>query len=454
MKYREFSRKNLLETMLDEVSMAPGSLQKWANSPYTEGMMMGIEFEMIVPIDDAKQKMSSFYEERRPDYSLDARPVDITHVIDFLSGELHNQPNEAFTNDKKEKIMTSLTTAYNGWRNKQLSGMSDSLSNEAKKQLVSEYTWFKSTGVTMKDIAELFIVRWPYWTAGSNTDEVTTIDVMSYIGSQFSKHLGGVKFDAIDEYHGIKNRNSGKWIIETDSSIDAWGQDVLGLEFVSPAQPLNKTLEQLHQLVEWAHSYGCKTDKSTGLHMNISVPNFSIEKLDYVKLALFIGDKYILNQFQRLSNTYCTSAINLIKAKLNSYTGKDVALQVLDQMRNNLNVGASKIVHNGITNKYTSINTKMKYVEFRGPGGDYLNMPIDNLISTALRLAMSLNIACDENAYKQEYSKKLYKFLEPFTDENPTSDVFVQYAAGIINREQLKMALSNKHKRNTPIDGL
>mgnify|MGYP003344215961 CR=1 FL=1 len=41
--------------------------------------------------------------------------------------------------------------------------------------------------------------------------------------------------------------------------------------------------------------------------MNVSVPGYSLEKLDYVKLALLLGDNHILKTFDRMNYNYCRS---------------------------------------------------------------------------------------------------------------------------------------------------
>ena len=59
-------------------------------------------------------------------------------------------------------------------------------------------------------------------------------------------------------------------------------------------------------------------------------------------------------------------------------------------MKEGLTLAASKIIHTGYTNKYTSINTKEGYIEFRGPGGDYLDKSPEELANTALRYGLGL----------------------------------------------------------------
>jgi len=131
--------------------------------------------------------------------------------------------------------------------------------------------------------------------------------------------------------------------------------------------------------------------------------------------------------------------MKIVKEKIEQNPENATAL--LAKMKEHLGAAASKLVHSGVTQKYTSINTKDKYVEFRGPGGDYLDEDLTKLTSTALRLAQALRIATDDNAYKQEYAKKLYKLVSPsegdWTDPNNSVSLFSRYAMGQINKDEL-----------------
>jgi hypothetical protein len=202
--------------------------------------------------------------------------------------------------------------------------------------------------------------------------------------------------------------------------------------------PLKDGLTMLKKVKQWAKLAGCYTNKSTGLHMNISVPNMTTDNLDYVKLALFLGDEYVLQEFGRAYNTYAKSAMKIVREKIQANPENATAL--LAKMKEHLGAAASKLVHSGVTQKYTSINTKGNYVEFRGPGGNYLDEDLPKLLNTALRLAQSLRIATDESAYKQEYAKKLYKLISPegeWTDPNNSVALFSRYALGQINKSEL-----------------
>jgi hypothetical protein len=299
--------------------------------------------------------------------------------------------------------------------------------------------WLSDIGIgDMQDAERQWGFDWPHMYDANEGNGGGDADV-DQVADDF---YGATGYEArgFSGYHSgsrSQQQEQGYFIIEPDASIDA-NQGDAGLEFISPAMPLKDGLTMLKKVKQWAKLAGCYTNKSTGLHMNISVPNMTTDNLDYVKLALFLGDEYVLQEFGRQYNTYAKSAMKIVKEKIQA--NPENATELLAKMKEHLGAAASKLVHSGVTQKYTSINTKGNYVEFRGPGGDYLNEDIPKLVNTALRLAQSLRIATDESAYKQEYAKKLYKLISPegeWTDPNNSVALFSRYALGQINKSEL-----------------
>lgn len=263
-------------------------------------------------------------------------------------------------------------------------------------------------------------VYWPHTTSGGENSADDAAE-------SFSDAIGR-KVNVSGSYHGV--RNEGEYTVEPDGSLDPDDSNDAGLEFVSPPLPLDQMLIDLNKIVAWAKEYGCYTNDSTGLHMNVSVPNFSRENLDYVKLALLLGDEYVLNQFGRITNTYASSALRKVKQIISDSPQK--AGDALDMMKTTLTREAARIIHSGTTQKYTSINTKTGYIEFRSPGGDWLEEDIQKLENTLLRFVVALDAACDPEKYKQEYQKKFYKILEPSRDEYGTMiKDFGDYVTGV-----------------------
>jgi hypothetical protein len=282
----------------------------------------------------------------------------------------------------------------------------------------------------MQDVESNYNITWPHWFYPDNGGDLSVDDV----GDEFSRMIGK-PVNTSERYHGAR-REAGHYVVEPDGSLEPDDYGSAGLEFVSPPMPIDEMISDFNKVVAWAKKTGCYTNDSTGLHINVSVPDFSREKLDYVKLALLLGDEYILKEFDREGNTFCKSALKQVKDNIRE--NPDNAKKLLDGMKEGLSDIASKLVHSGATHKYTSINTKDGYIEFRSPGGDWLDTDIPKIENTLLRFVVALDAAVDPQKYRKEYLTKLYKLLAPSKDSTDTIQYFAKYAAGELPKAALR----------------
>jgi hypothetical protein len=293
----------------------------------------------------------------------------------------------------------------------------------------SEEDWTESEYPRMSNISDNFEIMWPHWTTPSQDTEVD----ISTVADSFRKAIGK-PVDWSERYHGA-SRDSDTYAIEPDSSIKVDNKNDKGLEFISPPLPLKDALADLAKVKKWADSVGAYTNDSTGLHINVSVPDLSTAKLDYVKLALLLGDERVLNEFGRLGNTYTESALKIVKDRIRDRP--DQAEALLTQMRENLGALATKAIHTGNTEKYTSINPRNNYIEFRSPGGDWLESNFSIIEPTLMRFVVALDAALDPAKHREEYLKKLYTVLSPKSKKDAVG-YFAQYVAGELPKQALK----------------
>jgi hypothetical protein len=232
------------------------------------------------------------------------------------------------------------------------------------------------------------------------------------------------------------------WYIEPDESIISGNKDMMGIEVVSPPMPVLVMLDQMKNVFAWADNQGAQTNKTTGLHIGVSIVGLKADQIDYVKLALFLGDQYVLQQFGREANTYTQSSLATIKA----IAGGDVAGTRLFGLRKGLYQSVSRSIQIANTGKYFSINVHDDYIEFRSMGGDYLSQ-FDNIQNIVLRYVRAYAVAADPLAEKQEYAKKLFKIMNPSGDDRLTP--FIQYAMGDLPKEDLviKLKIAAKQKQ-------
>lgn len=468
---------------LFEVNMSPSNLKKLASQTDAK---VGIEFEMIVPdvgsVDDEY--------EQEPDYDYDERTDDIDDIIrffrdgeyndrgsvDYLHDKLreeYNQwvaekANEKWEEDKLEKVYDYIKENYDeedladeleiepdlfGNRVVTKDMIKDlavkqveeegSYYDEARDEYTSEIendpygydleesVWLEDTGLRyMSDVESRYSdnIMWPHWQGGGGDSEYN----LERLAEEFSEVIGR-RVHYSTGYHGGPRTNDA-YTIEPDSSLSGSGDDA-GLEFISPPLPIDEALEDVKKIKDWADERGIYTNRSTGLHMNVSVPGFDPENLDFVKLTLLLGDKYILERFGRSANTYCRSAMDIIE-EAPSVQDKELLFK---KLKNNLETMASKVIHSGRVGKFTSINPKENRVEFRSPGGDWLDKNFDAIEDTLYRCVVALDAAVDPEKYRKDYLKKLTKMFAP--TKGSIEDVFVQYAAGTITREELKFKL-------------
>jgi hypothetical protein len=108
-------------------------------------------------------------------------------------------------------------------------------------------------------------------------------------------------------------------------------------------------------------------------------------------------------------------------------------------MRKNLIELSSAAINTSGQGKFVTINDRGNYIEFRSAGGSNYFSDINLVQNTLLRYAYSMSIASDLKAERQEYAKKLYKFLSPAIKSNPDAmQYFVQYTTGQLTRPELK----------------
>jgi hypothetical protein len=479
MRYQEFE---LNEDELFELKMSPTNLAKMAKNIDARA---GMEFELIVPgVENEEEEYES-----EPDYDMDESfPTGRgwqRDIIDFFRGgdmgnstrsiqraidELNenfwswmDDESENFINsdEGQERAMEIATdnvseddyetteeyqAALTDYINDNSDNIRDRLLDEFREDADSHFERFlEESGIEMmSDFANEHSLDWPYWSYPERDNSGgASIDA---VADDFSQAIDR-PVNAASSYHGAR-REAGHYVVEPDGSLQ--GDDgESGLEFVSPVLTVSEMLEDIDKVAKWARRVGAYTNDSTGLHMNVSVPDQA--NLDYVKLAMFLGDNYILEQFGRAGNTYCKSALNKIKQQAKQ--NPDRVEEMMRQFQNGLNQLASKMIHTGSTEKFVSINNRNGWIEFRSPGGDWLGSDLGPVKNTLLRAVVALDVATKPEEYKQEYYKKLVKTLQNPVEfagargerqqrvDKGTDDaisVFAKYAAGELPTSALK----------------
>lgn len=441
---------------LNEVNMSPSKLTKLSSSI---NALAGMEFELIIPFTPMNlSEVPKSIDHICRVFTPYANVVNVARLRSILEDSYTNYLDDLLTNKWYDSDMQVLTNYFSSVE--RLTG--DELENAVNDAIDNR-----------SDIYDEIRSAWMQRVATKNKLEQSWLDYHGYtdmrsvlvsngfrpitgVGSQDFDDKIQYSFSAAvgkpvrisQSYHGAK-RTVVSYIMEPDSSI-VGNDGEPGLEFISPPQAVDEMISDLYKVAKWMKTVNAYTNDTTGLHINVSVPNYSIENLDYIKLVLLVGDHYVLNAFDRMANKYAASALDVIKSNIE--TSPASAGMLLHKMKSELNAAASKLVHAGITNKYTSVNVKTKWVEFRSPGGNWVaeveNGKIEN---TLRRFVVALDAAVDPEKYKNEYAKKLYKLLA--SSENTDTDVIqvlANYVAtGNLNTSTLRSALQQSAAART-----
>jgi hypothetical protein len=304
-----------------------------------------------------------------------------------------------------------------------------------------EDEWLSETGLLyMSEVQNAYsnLISWPFWDVKESDKEESireiALDFMTALGDSsvaygVSYHGPYKKFSAKRQWVDIGSQKPNDcYTVEPDGSLEP-DDDELGLEFVSHPQPVAEMIKDLDLVKIWAKNAGAKTghDLKTGLHMNVSIPGYNDNKLDFVKLALLVGDQYVLKKFGRSASTYAASALQMVQDRIRTLTADQIQ-GLFDQMRSGLNQFASKSIRDSSTGKYSSIHPKGQYIEFRGPGGNWLKEDTDTLVSTMMRFIVALDAAMDPDKYRKEYLSKLRRMLSANVDQDVYGDMLDQFA--------------------------
>ena len=480
-KYQAIKEEDLLE-----VDMSPGALRSWAKSDEAKGVRAGFELELIFA--DTQRETDDYGDTPDMDYdepigTLDdivtfydgdnyawesLQPIDderfrevvIDDLMDYesmlvqdkmgdeeyerVAEKLEGDENFESMNDdeKTDFIDNEVAEQGNIWTEVQ-----EEVQEEIHGSVTWGEFWERENIEAMSDLLNKYDLVWPYF---GQEGGGTSVD---HWAEEISR-ITGKGTNVSDQYHG-SDKEEGKYTIEPDSSLTADEGPDAGYELVSPVMPLDEALDQLEKIFDYIEEQDgdIYTNESTGLHMNISVPQGN--DIDYTKLVLFSGDKFILDKYNRLSNNYANSALGQLEARA-AQLPPEKAAQAMQKMKDNLEDTAEEYVRAGTGQaKYTSIHIKDGYIEFRGPGGLYTNKSFGENMNTMLRFARAMTIAADPQAYRQEYQKKLYKTLSKSESSARTIDsLFADFQSGDINKEVFKKRWANlvvQQKQNQAI---
>ena len=202
-----------------------------------------------------------------------------------------------------------------------------------------------------------------------------------------------------------------RWYIEPDGSLRPRSGDY-SAEVVSPPLKAKDAMSALKKFYGHAADMKLYTNDSTGLHINVSIP----DSLDVLKLALFVGDQHVLKSFGRENNRFANSILRNLKDRAGN-----LGTSNHEEMEDELNSIAERLSGD----HFATVNYNGKYVSFRHAGGDYLSK-LSEITNTVGRFIHAMIIASEPQMYRDEYIKKVISLVDKTkkqTNNDPRMDI-------------------------------
>ena len=454
---------------ITELNMAPGNLLAFLQTPIAKSIRVGFEAELCfsrllggsVP-DDARTE---------PDFSWDkdiTYYTDIGDIQDFfnvsklnfgimkISEEYDDEVKDEFDLYKEDNIDREIQTVEIENDHLDPEDDADQIYDIAEEKLrvafetdgkPSLMEFFRQNKIkTMSDISNEYSFDWPHHTKVGESEWKSSAEEVQHVINKVAYQ----KVEVFTEYH-LDKKNSSTWYIEPDGSINGENSGHFCAEIVSPPMAASSIINRMNTVFgALKQHFGAYTNNSTGLHIGVSIDGLNSSSLDYVKLALFLGDQYVLGQFGRQSSSFARSSLADI---INKASASPVLNQsILAKVKAGMADSASKLIASKNQTRNMTINVRENYVEFRAMGSDYLSM-LPVVESTVLRYIRAYAVAMDPMAERQEYAKKLTKMLNPSGVDDPLR-IFVDYLAGNkTDIQAVKAVLSTRRQQQqTPTE--
>jgi hypothetical protein len=402
---------------LEERSMSATELEKVATR-HANTAKIGFEFEFALP--PGHRLISAESNEMRDTATLDEFDdmEELLHALGAARRDFSSF-NSAYNDWKEEAQNLWVDENWNAYNeNDEDEGRSEALDYYERREAegMTELEFVKSEYGSRLEMLAHFGVSpdhgWSdernndrsafYTSQASEDDEKFTHEL---VAKELHSDLGvDIVVPAIEPHEP-----STQWMVVPDGSISGGS----GVEVVSPPLPLKEGLEKLAEMFAWMKSQYVITNASTGFHINVSTPNLS--NLDPVKLIVFLGEKHVLTQFNRVLNTYTSQQSERIINSVGSSGKMPKEAQALIDL-------AKSVLSN---QKYSSVNlSKLAhgYLEFRIVGNENYHKRLNEVRSASLRFVSALEVACDPDAERKLYLKKLAAMMDLGTTRDHNDD--------------------------------
>jgi 5'(3')-deoxyribonucleotidase len=431
----DITRTVMAEEHIDEVTQNPSVWRQFLNSQAATQITMGFEAEMCI------KKLDMYGNSRGGPVMPENETATAVYPFDETGEEAYRefwQQNDANSSQNVGAGLARLRARMDQWMNTHARG--EDITPDHWRRFLrggGHRNW-----TSMADLMETMRLEWPYGYTSTRMSRVQLLnDFINSTGYDAELHSG---------YHS-QSKPDDKFVFEFDSSIRPREGDG-GQELVSYAMPLPEAMQALDQMFAWANRKGyVYSNGSTGFHVNVGLSGIKTSGIDKMKLLLLLGDRKILRDFERESNTFCRSMLKRLEKQFQS-TSEQGLQGMLTSLKTETWKGLRDLANRYVRDahddeKYVSVNYKKDYIEFRSPGGDWMSKQED-IRNTVLRVTHAYSLAASATEGQQDYLKKAYKLLSGFTDKKDDQlKLFVDYNMGNITAEQFAAQLAKRRGR-------
>ena len=276
--------------------------------------------------------------------------------------------------------------------------------------------WINAEWYSMSSFCDDYGIDYSY---GNNLGEVAELV------SKFVRDSSAFSDDYVESgEYGNTSGSTVQYAVESDSSIDGYGT---GAEIISPVfSTPRRMLAEMKKFFEFLQSEGALTNNSTGLHITMSYnpqdgetvnhkPGTSQVIANRVKMAVLLGDQYLLNEFLRGSNTYTKSQYKELQnaiGELKQESGTEGIKKAEAFLDKAISDDKFRAIHfKGQKDSQTNTNL----IEFRIGGGEDYEQDFDKVFKATVRYATTM-IAGHTDQYEGDYVKALSKLLRKAND--------------------------------------
>ena len=221
------------------------------------------------------------------------------------------------------------------------------------------------------------------------------------------------------------------WAVENDSSIEP--DEGAGAELISPVfDSPRKMLTEMKSLFDWSEkNFG--TNNSTGLHVTMSWHGKNPDTVkdeddefygndatgpNKLKMALLLGDEYLLAEFGRLRNSYTKSQYNnVLKYAEGMKRGDAKSFKEFEKMlTKGIDTGKFNSIHfKGEKDRIAGTNL----VEFRIAGGTDYNTMYEKVVKAVVRYSTIMKAGYEDDAFRKDYVNAVFRLLRKSQEIDP-----------------------------------